>query len=96
MEDFVSPGTDAPRSRPRGADAKHRASKKGLLAEIGNLAMLMEAYKIAGNFLGQGNPQPDAGSAQHPPGMLLRNDNGRVLGPLRCRAVVKDYGVRQE
>jgi len=96
MEDFVSTGTDALRSRPRDADAGHRAEKKGHLAEIGNLAMQMKGYKIATDFVGQGKPQPDPGSAQRPTGMLPCNDNGRVLGRLRCPAVVKDCGAPWE
>ena len=31
-----------------------------------------------------------------PPGMLLRHDNGLVFGSRQYRAVVRDYGLRQE
>ena len=31
-----------------------------------------------------------------PPGMLLRHDNGLVFGSRSFRAVVKDYGLKQE
>ncbi len=31
-----------------------------------------------------------------PPGMLLRHDNGRVFGSRQYRAVVRDYGLKQE
>jgi transposase-like protein len=62
MDDFVSQGTEALRSHPRDAEAKHRAEKKDLLAKIGDLTMQMEAYKIARDYLGLGKPQPDADS----------------------------------
>jgi hypothetical protein len=62
MDDFVSQCTEALRSHPRDAEAKHRAEKKDLLAKIGDLTMQMEAYKIARDYLGLGKTQPDADS----------------------------------
>jgi len=51
-------GTEALRSHPRDAEAKHKAKEKDLLAKIGDLTMQMEAYKIACDV--QGKPYPDA------------------------------------
>ena len=58
--DFIEMGTEALRSHPRDAEAKHRAEKKDLLAKIGDLTMQMEAYRIACDL--QGKPHPDANS----------------------------------
>ena len=44
MDDFVSVGTEALRSHPRDADARHKAEKKDMLAKIGDLTMQMEVY----------------------------------------------------
>ncbi len=60
MEDFVSQGTEALRSHPRDAEAKHRAERKDLLAKIGDLTMQMEVLEIARDYLGK--PLPDANS----------------------------------
>jgi len=56
--DFIDMGTEALRSHPRDAEAKHKAKEKDLLAKIGDLTMQMEAYKIACDV--QGKPYPDA------------------------------------
>lgn len=58
--DFIDMGTEALRSHPRDAEARHRAKEKDLLAKIGDLTMQMEAYKIACDL--QGKPHPDANS----------------------------------
>ena len=58
VEDFVTIGTEALRSHPRDAEARHKAEKKDLLAKIGDLTMQMEVYKIACEI--QGKPLPDA------------------------------------
>ena len=58
MDDFVSQGTEALRSHPRDAEAKHKVREKDLLAKIGDLTMQMEVYKIAHEILGK--PLPDA------------------------------------
>lgn len=58
--DFIDMGTEALRSHPRDAEAKHQAEKKDLLAKIGDLTMQMEAYRIACDL--QGKPHPDANS----------------------------------
>lgn len=60
VEDFVSIGTEALRSPPRDAEARHKAEKKDLLAKIGDLTMQMEVYKLACEL--QGKPLPDANS----------------------------------
>ncbi|MFM8982769.1 MAG: DUF1153 domain-containing protein [Spartobacteria bacterium] len=60
VEDFVSIGTEALRSHPRDAEARHKAEKKDLLAKIGDLTMQMEVYKIACEI--QGKPLPDVNS----------------------------------
>jgi transposase-like protein len=59
-DDFISIGTEALRSHPRDAEARHRAREKDLLAKIGDLTMQMEVYKIASEILGK--PLPDANS----------------------------------
>jgi len=58
--DFIDMGTEALRSHPRDAEAKHKAKEKDLLAKIGDLTMQMEAYKIACEI--QGKPYPDVNS----------------------------------
>ncbi len=58
--DFIDMGTEALRSHPRDAEAKHKAKEKDLLAKIGDLTMQMEAYKIACDI--QGKPYPDVNS----------------------------------
>ena len=60
MEDFVSTGTEALRSHPRDAEARHKTREKDLLAKIGDLTMQMEVYKIACEI--QGKPLPDVNS----------------------------------
>lgn len=60
VDDFVSIGTEALRSHPRDAEARHKAEKKDLLAKIGDLTMQMEVYKIACEI--QGKPLPDVNS----------------------------------
>lgn len=60
MDDFVSMGTEALRSHPRDAEARHKAEKKDLLAKIGDLTMQAEAYKIACEI--QGKSVPDVNS----------------------------------
>lgn len=60
MDDFVSQGTEALRSHPRDAEARHHAEKKELLAKIGELTMEKEVWKIARDILGK--PLPDANS----------------------------------
>lgn len=60
MDDFISIGTEALRSHPRDAEARHKAEKKDLLAKIGDLTMQMEVYKIACEI--QGKPLPDVNS----------------------------------
>lgn len=60
MDDFVSMGTEALRSHPRDAEARHKAKEKDLLAKIGDLTMQMEVYKIACEV--QGKPLPDVRS----------------------------------
>jgi hypothetical protein len=60
MDDFVSMGTEALRSHPRDAEARHKAERKDLLAKIGDLPMQMEVYKIACEI--QGKPLPGADS----------------------------------
>jgi transposase-like protein len=71
MDDFISIGTESPRSHPRDAEARHKAEKKDLLARFGTLRSA-------------------------PLGMLLRHDNGRVFGSRQYRAVITDYGLKQE
>ncbi|WP_193214245.1 hypothetical protein [Luteolibacter marinus] len=51
-------GTEALRSHPRDAEARHKAKEKDLLAKIGVLTLQMEAYKIACDL--QGRSHPDA------------------------------------
>jgi len=58
--DFIDMGTEALRSHPRDAEAKHKAKEKDLLAKIGDLTMQMEAYKVACDI--QGKPYPDVNS----------------------------------
>jgi len=58
--DFIDVGTEALRSHPRDAEAKHKVKEKDLLAKIGDLTMQMEAYKIACDI--QGKPYPDVNS----------------------------------
>ena len=58
--DFIEMGTEALRSHPRDAEARHKAREKDLLAKIGDLTMQMEAYKIACDV--QGKPHPDVNS----------------------------------
>ena len=60
MSDFIEMGTEALRSHPRDAEARHKAKEKDLLAKIGDLTMQMEAYKIACDL--QGKPHPDVNS----------------------------------
>lgn len=60
MDDFVSQGTEALRSHPRDAEARHKAEKKDLLAKIGELTMEKEVYKAVCEI--QGKPLPDANS----------------------------------
>ena len=60
MDDFVSMGTEALRSHPRDAEARHKAKEKELLAKIGELTMEKEVWKIAREHLGK--PLPDANS----------------------------------
>lgn len=60
LEDFVSMGTEALRSHPRDAEARHKAEKKELLAKIGELTMEKEVWMIARDILGK--PLPDASS----------------------------------
>jgi transposase-like protein len=60
MEDFVSTGTEALRSHPRDAEARHKTREKDLLAKIGDLTMQMEVYKVACEI--QGKPLPDVNS----------------------------------
>lgn len=60
MEDFVSMGTEALRSHPRDAEARHKAREKDLLAKIGDLTMEKEIWKVAREHLGK--PLPDANS----------------------------------
>jgi len=60
MDDFVSQGTEALRSHPRDAEARHKAEKKDLLAKIGELTMEKEVYKAACEI--QGKALPDANS----------------------------------
>jgi transposase-like protein len=60
LEDFVSMGTEALRSHPRDAEARHKAEKKELLAKIGELTMEKEVWRIARDILGK--PLPDANS----------------------------------
>jgi len=60
MDDFVSTGTEALRSHPRDAEARHKTREKDLLAKIGDLTMQMEVYKVACEI--QGKPLPDANS----------------------------------
>jgi len=60
MDDFVAMGTEALRSHPRDAEARHKADRKDLLAKIGDLTMQMEVYKIACEI--QGKSLPDANS----------------------------------
>lgn len=60
LEDFVSMGTEALRSHPRDAEARHKAEKKELLAKIGELTMEKEVWMIARDILGK--PLPDANS----------------------------------
>jgi hypothetical protein len=60
MEDFVSTGTEALRSHPRDAEARHKTREKDLLAKNGDLTMQMEVYKIACEI--QGKPLPDVNS----------------------------------
>ena len=62
MDDFVSQGTEALRSHPRDAEAKHRSEKNDLLAKVGDLTMQMEAYKLARDYLDLGKTRPDADS----------------------------------
>ncbi len=58
--DFIKMGTEALRSHPRDAEAKHKAKEKDLLVKIGDLTMQMEAYKIACDL--QEKPHPDVNS----------------------------------
>jgi transposase-like protein len=60
MDDFVSQGTEALRSHPRDAEARHKAEKKDLLAKIGELTMEKEVYKAVCEI--QGKALPDANS----------------------------------
>lgn len=60
MDDFVSMGTEALRSHPRDAEARHHAEKKELLAKIGELTMEKEVWKVTREILGK--PLPDAES----------------------------------
>ena len=60
VDDFVSMGTEALRSHPRDAEARHKADRKELLAKIGDLTMQMEVYRIACEI--QGKALPDANS----------------------------------
>ena len=60
MDDFVSMGTEALRSHPRDAEARHTAEKKELLAKIGELTMEKEVWKVTREVLGK--PLPDAES----------------------------------
>lgn len=60
IDDFVSMGTEALRSHPRDAEARHDAEKKQLLAKIGELTMEKEIWKVAREHLGK--PLPDANS----------------------------------
>jgi hypothetical protein len=60
LEDLVSMGTEALRSHPRDAEARHKAEKKELLAKIGELTMEKEVWMIARDMLGK--PLPDANS----------------------------------
>ena len=60
MDDFVSMGTEALRSHPRDAEARHKAKEKELLAKIGELTMEKEVWKITREHLGK--PLPDANS----------------------------------
>ena len=60
IEDFVSMGTEALRSHPRGAEALHKSKEKDLLAKIGDLTIQIEVYKIACEV--QGKPLPDVRS----------------------------------
>lgn len=60
LDDFVSMGTEALRSHPRDAEARHKAEKKELLAKIGELTMEKEVWTVARDILGK--PLPDASS----------------------------------
>ncbi len=60
MDDFVSMGTEALRSHPRDAEARHKAKEKELLAKIGELTMEKEVWKVTREILGK--PLPDAES----------------------------------
>ena len=60
MDDFMSMGTEALRSHPRDAEARHKAREKDLLAKIGDLTMQVEVLQIARDYLGKS--QPDANS----------------------------------
>jgi transposase-like protein len=60
LEDFISMGTEALRSHPRDAEARHKAEKKELLAKIGELTMEKEVWMVARDILGK--PLPDANS----------------------------------
>lgn len=59
-EGFFAPRTESLRVQPRDAEAKHQAEKKELLSKLGELAMQMEAHKIACDI--QGNPHPEVNS----------------------------------
>lgn len=60
MDHFVSQGTEALRSHPRDAEARHKAEKKDLLAKIGELTMEKEVYKAVCEI--QGKALPDVNS----------------------------------
>ncbi len=60
MDDFVSTGTEALRSHPRDAEARHKAKEKELLAKIGELTMEKEIWKVTREVMGK--PMPDAES----------------------------------
>ncbi len=60
MDDFVSMGTEALRSHPRDAEARHKAKGKELLAKIGELTMEKEVWRVTREILGK--PLPDAES----------------------------------
>ncbi len=60
MDDFVSMGTEALRSHPRDAEARHKAKEKELLAKIGELTMEKEVWRVTREILGK--PLPDAES----------------------------------
>lgn len=83
MDDFISMGTEALRSHPRDAEARHKAKEKELLAKIGELTMEKEIWKVTREVMGK--PLRCARFLDHGPRKIRHDD--REAQKTVCRRV---------